>query len=100
MPKLSLLPLLSEKTIAQGEELRTYTFMVPKSAGKLEIAEAIKTTYKVKTVSVRTATIKGKAISTLVQRGRRRVSGQRSDYKKAYISLAEGEEIKLVEEKK
>jgi len=95
-----LAPLVSEKSVALAEAERTYVFAVPKNANKLQVAKAISEQFKVKVASVRTVIAKGKAKGRLVQRGAKRVSGKRSDIKKAYVKLAEGESIKLFEEKK
>jgi large subunit ribosomal protein L23 len=63
------------------------TFRVPLDAGKREIKAAIEGVFNVKVAAVNTIRVKGK---TKRFRGR---PGQRSDYKKAIVSLAEGSKI-------
>ena len=100
MGELLLLPVISEKAVALAEGRHTYTFVVPLSAGKVEIARSIRQRFNVKPVSINSARSQGKATATLVQRGRRRIKGQRSNLKKAYVTLKAGDSISLFEEKK
>lgn len=100
MPELQLLPVISEKALALAEAEGTYTFIVPKNAGKIELKKAINGRYKVKAKAVNTAILKGKPQASLVKRGSRRLKGQRSDFKKAYVTLAKGDKIELVKESK
>src|SRR5687768_7615431 len=100
MRELTLLPVVSEKAMAQAEAGQTYSFLVPLSASKLEISEAVKKQFSVKVAAVNSHRLKGKAQATLVQRGSRRIKGQRSDVKKAVVKLEAGEKISLFEEKK
>ncbi len=100
MTTVNLLPVVSEKAMAATENQHTYVFWVPKRSSKLAIARAVKDQFKVKVQTVNTAVTKGKPKQTPVQRGRLRISGRRSDLKKAYVKLAEGEMIKLFEESK
>lgn len=100
MSVLHLEPQISEKALASAETVNTYVFLAPKRASKLAIGAAVSSQFKVKVVTVRTANISGKPKRMLVQRGRKQIAGRRSDYKKAYVQLAEGEKIKLFEEPK
>ncbi|MBI3984225.1 50S ribosomal protein L23 [Candidatus Microgenomates bacterium] len=93
-------PIVSEKALMITEKQRTYVFVVPANASKIAIARAIAERFKVKVATVNTVNVRGKVKLTPVQRGRRRLSGQRNDYKKAYVRLAEGEAITLFEEAK
>lgn len=92
-----LRPVISEKAITLTEEGRTYAFYVPKSANKLMIEEAVAKRYDVKVAHVRTQIVKGKRKQTPIKRGRQLLKGRRSDAKKAYVTLAEGESITLFE---
>ena len=79
-------PVITEKaTMMTGH--RQYAFRVPLEATKPEIKSAIENLFKVKVTAVNTLRQEGKK---KVFRGRR---GQRSDYKKAMVTLAEGQTI-------
>lgn len=96
---LVLLPILSEKTYDQSLNLRTYAFKVVKSANKQQVAEAVSKQFDVKVVSVKSLIVKGKAVRT--PSGKRQpIEALRSNYKKAYVTLAEGNSIKIFEEAK
>lgn len=92
---LFLKPRLSEKTYAMSEELNVYTFEVPAGATKHTIAEAVKAQYDVNVKSVRIATVTGKSQRTYRRRGRSVRSGQRSDIRKAYVTLNEGDKLPI-----
>lgn len=82
-----LKPIVTEKSYA-GAPKGTYSFKVPAGTPKPEIAKLVETTWDVKVVSVRTATVPGKA------RVRGRVQGFRPGYKKAVVQLKKGDTIK------
>ena len=86
MYDIILSPVITEKSTYGGESGQV-TFRVPLDATKPEIKAAIEGLFKVKVSAVNTLRQKGK---TKMFRGRR---GQRSDYKKAIVSLAEGHKI-------
>jgi len=79
-------PVITEKATNVSEHNQV-TFRVPLDAGKREIKAAIEGVFNVKVAAVNTIRVKGK---TKRFRGR---PGQRSDYKKAIVSLAEGSKI-------
>jgi len=79
-------PVITEKATNVSEHNQV-TFRVPLDAGKREIKAAIEGVFNVKVDAVNTIRVKGK---TKRFRGR---PGQRSDYKKAIVSLAEGSKI-------
>ena len=81
-----LAPLVTEKS-TMGSENNQITFRVPLSATKPQIKAAIEQLFKVKVNAVNTLRQKGK-----VKRFRGRL-GKRPDYKKAIVSLADGEMI-------
>ena len=83
---LILAPLVTEKS-TMGSEYNQVTFRVPLTATKPQIKAAIEKLFKVKVNSVNTLRQKGK-----VKRFRGKL-GKRPDYKKAIVSLAEGEMI-------
>lgn len=83
-------PLVTEKAANLVSENK-YCFVVAKGANKVEIAKAVKAIYDVKAIKVNVSNFEGKQ----VQRGR--VRGQRSDWRKAVVTLAKGDSIQLYE---
>jgi large subunit ribosomal protein L23 len=81
------LPVITEKSTFQKDNLHTLTFKVSRDANKQEIREAVEKIFKVKVASVRTANFHGKI------RRQGRYSGRRPDWKKAYVTLKEGEKM-------
>jgi large subunit ribosomal protein L23 len=80
-------PLITEKGHFKRETERTLCFEVHVDANKIEIAQAVETVFKVKVTDVRTSITSGKL------RRRGRFTGYASDWKKAYVRLAEGQKI-------
>ena len=85
--KVLLGPHISEKATVVGEEHNQVVFKVAKDATKPEIKRAVEQLFDVSVKAVRTAVVKGKTKRT------RFGMGQRSDWKKAYVSLEQGQEI-------
>ena len=81
-------PVITEKATALSEQNKV-VFKVRPDATKPQIKEAVERLFDVKVASVNTAVTKGKV---KVFRGRR---GQRSDVKKAVVTLAEGQTIDI-----
>ena len=77
-------PLITEKTSILREDGRTIVFHVATNANKTEIKRAIETLLGSKVESVRTSIAHGKV------KRQGRFAGRRSDWKKAYVRLAEG----------
>ena len=76
---------------AQGEDFNRYGFVVAKDANKLQIKLAVEELYDVKVADVNTMRYAGKRKQRYTKSG---VSvGQTSSYKKAVVTLAEGEVI-------
>ncbi len=91
---LALKPRMSEKTYASSQSTNTFVFDVPTSANKVEVAAAVAAQFDVTVTNVRTIVVKGKkARSIRLGKYRKNVMGQRKDYKKAYVTLAEGNSI-------
>lgn len=86
-------PILTEKANAQQETLRRYAFKVDRKANKLEIKKAIQDFYGVNVVDVNTAVAPGKNKSRNTKAGL--VQGMKSAYKKAFVTVADGETIDL-----
>jgi large subunit ribosomal protein L23 len=80
-------PIITEKALTLKETGRTLCFEVADNASKQQIQEAVERIFKVKVQAVRTMTVPGKL------RRRGRYSGYRSDWKKAYVTLREGEKM-------
>ena len=80
-------PLITEKTTLLREAGRTVVFEVAANANKVDIKRAVEKLFGSKVADVRTATMHGK----FKRQGR--FIGQRSDWKKAYVKLREGEKI-------
>ncbi len=86
-------PILTEKANAQQETLRRYAFKVDRKANKLEIKKAIEEFYGVSIADVNTLVVPGKNKTRYTKKGF--TKGQKSAYKKAMITVAEGETIDL-----
>jgi large subunit ribosomal protein L23 len=84
-------PIVTEKMTAQGEDFNRYGFVVAKDANKLQIKQAVEELYDVKVAEVNTMRYAGKRKQRYTKSG---VSvGHTSSYKKAVVTLAEGEVI-------
>jgi len=90
---LLIKPILTEKANAQQESLRKYAFKVNKKANKLEIKQAIEAFYGVNIVAVNTLVVPGKNKTRYTKAGF--IKGVKSGYKKAIVTVAEGETIDL-----
>ncbi len=86
-------PILTEKANAQQESLRRYAFKVDRRANKLEIKKAVEDFYGVNVIDVNTAVAPGKNKSRQTKAGL--VQGIKSAYKKAFVTVANGESIDL-----
>ncbi|MCK5079107.1 MAG: 50S ribosomal protein L23 [Bacteroidetes bacterium] len=84
-------PVITEKMTAMGESLNRYGFIVNRKANKLQIKKAIEELYGVDVVSVNTMTYRGKTKSRFTKTGV--ISGKTASFKKAIITVAEGETI-------
>lgn len=90
MVGILLRPIITEKMTILGES-RQYAFEVPMSASKIEIGKAVEKKFNVKVTSVRTMVVKGKRKTQLTRRGR--FEGRTKTWKKAIVTLKEGEKI-------
>jgi large subunit ribosomal protein L23 len=86
-----LRPVVTERSTALQEDMRTYTFIVAKDANKLEVRNAVQSLFSVRVESVRTANYQGK------WRRVGRSVGRKAAYKKAVVRLAEGDSIDVYE---
>lgn len=92
---LTLIPHISEKAYGQSQE-NTYVFKVPLTANKQQIISAVTAQYGVKVADARMVISKGKQKKTI--RNGKPYTGFRSDTKKAYVTLVEGDSIKIFDE--
>lgn len=84
-------PIVTEKATALTDKENRYTFRVSPDANKFQIKDLVEKTYGVKVVKVNTMIVRGKNKSRYTKSGLLR--GKTSAYKKAIISLAEGQTI-------
>jgi large subunit ribosomal protein L23 len=84
-------PLVTEKMNNLTEKFRRYGFVVDKKATKPQIKKAVESFYNVKVDSVNTMIYGGKVKSRFTKSGV--ISGKTISYKKAIVTLAEGESI-------
>ena len=82
-----LAPVVSEKSTFVADKNRQYVFRVADRATKPEIKAAIELMFKTQVESVTVLNVKGK------KRRFGRVEGRRRSWKKAYVRLADGQEI-------
>ena len=86
-------PILTEKANGQQEKLRRYAFKVARKANKLEIKKAVESFYGVTVMDVNTAVVPAKTKSRSTKSGF--IVGRKPAYKKAMVTVAEGETIDL-----
>ncbi|MEM9928905.1 MAG: 50S ribosomal protein L23 [Bacteroidota bacterium] len=89
-------PVVSEKAELLSENQEQYTFVVAKSANKIEIRNAVEARYGVSVDRVNTMVMPGKTKNRSTKSGLLR--GRVSAFKKAVVTLAEGETIELYNE--
>lgn len=86
-------PVITEKVNTQMEGSGRYTFVVGKAANKLEIKKAVEEFYGVKVTDVNTVVVPAKSKTRYTKAGF--LSGRKPSYKKAIVTLAEGDSIDL-----
>lgn len=84
-------PVITEKMTGLGEKLNRYGFIVDKKANKIQIKKAVEDFYGVDVIAVNTLNYSGKEKSRFTKGGV--IAGRTSAYKKAIVTLAEGETI-------
>ncbi|MBQ3326135.1 50S ribosomal protein L23 [Candidatus Saccharibacteria bacterium] len=94
---MEIYPRATEKTYREQAK-RTYVFLVPDNATKQSVAEAVKTQFNVTVIDVRILTRKGK--TTKYSKGKHAYPGTtfRRDKRFAYVTLKDGDSIKVFEE--
>lgn len=81
---------LTEKGTLQGEKLNQYTVVADRRANKIQIRSAVEDLFKVKVIAVNTLNVRGKA-----RRKRTHQAGTTNAWKKALVTLKEGDRISL-----
>ncbi|WP_243369593.1 50S ribosomal protein L23 [Geotalea sp. SG265] len=84
-------PLITEKTTIEKDDHNVIAFIVDNDANKIEIKNAVKTLFNVEVESVKTVNVAGK-----VKRVGKNI-GKRSNWKKAYVTLKEGNNVDFFE---
>ena len=84
-------PIVTEKMTAQADDLNLYGFIVDKRANKIQIKKAVEDLYNVTVESVNTMRYGGKTKSRYTKTGI--VTGKSKSYKKAIVTLVEGDSI-------
>lgn len=85
-------PIVSEKSTMIGEKHKQISFVVVPDATKYEVKAAVELLFDTKVSSVQILNLKGK------QKRFGRYMGKRNDVRKAYVTLAEGQEINFEQE--
>ena len=93
--KIVVQPVLTEKALRLKDENNQYLFMVAFTSNKVEIKQAIEKRFSVKVESVRTVNVKPKPRQRFTRGGR--VSGFTARWKKAYVTLHEGDKLDFLE---
>jgi len=98
-PNIILSPMLTEKSSTMMESLNKYVFKVRVDANKIQIKSELEKRFKVTITKVRTMNFKGKVKNTTIRSGGHvlRSSGKREGWKKAIVTLKEGDKINLVD---
>ena len=81
---------LTEKGTTQGEKFNQYTIVADRRANKTQIRNAVENLFGVHVTAVNTMNVRGKD-----RRQRTAQAGKTSDWKKALVTLKEGERISL-----
>ncbi|MCE2833799.1 MAG: 50S ribosomal protein L23 [Chitinophagaceae bacterium] len=93
LAEILIKPILSEKSNQMQEKRGIYSFKVARKANKLEIKKAVESFYGVNVAEVRTLVVPSKSKSRMTKSGV--ISGRKPGYKKALVTVAEGETIDL-----
>jgi len=89
--EIILKPVITEKMTDMGESLNQYGFIVHRNANKLQIKKAVEMLYDVEVTSVNTMNYSGKVKTRFTKSGM--LAGRTKAYKKAIVTVAEGETI-------
>jgi len=84
-------PKMTEKTLSLKEEANQFAFEVDQRANKIQIKESVEKSFKVSVLKVRTMNVRGK------KKRLGRYQGLKSSWKKAIVTLKEGDTIEYFE---
>ena len=88
---IQIKPLVTEKANAYSEKQNCYTFAVSPDANKFQIKDLVEKLYNVRVEKVNTALYAGKRKQRYTKGGL--IRGQKPAFKKAYVTVAEGQKI-------
>ena len=88
---IQIKPIISEKANAYSEKSNCYTFAVSPDANKFQIKDIVEKLYNVRVERVTTALYAGKRKARYTKAGL--IRGQKPAFKKAYVTVAEGQTI-------
>jgi large subunit ribosomal protein L23 len=88
--KVLIAPIVSEKSTRLADENRQFVFKVLKDASKPDVRKAVELMFDVKVEAVQIANVRGKT------KRFGQSTGKRSDWKKAFVTLAEGHDINFM----
>lgn len=91
MSQVLVKPIVTEKMTMLGETLNRFAFVVDRKANKIQIKNAVEEMYGVAVTAVNTMTVAGKNKSRYTRTSI--TKGRKSAYKKAVVTLAEGDTI-------
>lgn len=91
MHRVLVQPLLTEKITGLREKTNTVGFVVHPEANRVQVKQAVEALLKVKVEKVNLMNVRGKV------KRLGRFSGKRSDWKKAFVTLKEGEKLEMYE---
>ena len=89
LSKVILMPHVSEKSVMIADNVKQQTFKVSSDATKKDVKDAIEKLFEVEVVNVNILSVTGKI------KAFGRSIGKRKNYKKAYVTLKEGQDIDL-----
>lgn len=96
MNNVLIKPVVTEKMEMLSDKLNQYSFIVDRKANKIEVRKAVEDIYNVKVIDVNTLVVPAKATSRMTKGGI--IPGRKSGYKKAIVTLAEGDMIDFYSE--
>jgi large subunit ribosomal protein L23 len=88
--KVLIAPIVSEKSTRLADENRQFVFKVLRDASKPDVRKAVELMFDVKVEAVQIANVRGKT------KRFGQSTGKRSDWKKAFVTLAEGHDINFM----
>ena len=91
--KILIRPLITEKSVQMADTLNKYTFIVDRNASKIEIAKAVESKFNVTSKKVHSSNVLGKKVVW----GKKRIPSNRSNFKKAVVTLKKGDKISIFE---